>query len=168
MYRIIGADGKEYGPITAEQLRRWIAESRANAQSQVWAEGATDWKPLGQLPEFADALAIPPARITIPAQISALPPAPRNNPMAVTGLIMGIVSVTLGLCCYGAPFNVLGVVFSLVGLSQIKKDPQREQGRGLAIAGLVLSLVGILIGVLLLILVIVGSLPDILKEMKKM
>jgi len=31
VYKIIGADGKEYGPITAEQLRRWIAEGLAIA-----------------------------------------------------------------------------------------------------------------------------------------
>ena len=28
MYKIIGQDGKEYGPITAEQLRQWISENR--------------------------------------------------------------------------------------------------------------------------------------------
>jgi len=26
MYKIIGADGREYGPITADQLRQWIRE----------------------------------------------------------------------------------------------------------------------------------------------
>jgi len=40
MYKIIGADGKEYGPIPAEQLREWIAEGRANAQTKVLPEGA--------------------------------------------------------------------------------------------------------------------------------
>ena len=54
MYKIIGADGKEYGPVTAEQLHRWISEGRANAQTQVQSEGSTEWKSLGILPEFAD------------------------------------------------------------------------------------------------------------------
>jgi hypothetical protein len=39
MYKIIGADGKEYGPITADQLRAWIVEGRANAQTKVLMEG---------------------------------------------------------------------------------------------------------------------------------
>ncbi len=56
MYKVIGTDGQPYGPITAGQLRNWIAERRLNAASQVQAEGAADWKPLGALPEFADAL----------------------------------------------------------------------------------------------------------------
>ena len=53
MYRIIGADGRQYGPVSAEQLQQWIAEGRANAQTQTFAEGAAEWKPLGALPEFA-------------------------------------------------------------------------------------------------------------------
>lgn len=56
MYKIIGADGKEYGPITAEQLGHWIAEGRANGQTRVQAEGTTDWRLLSELPEFAEAL----------------------------------------------------------------------------------------------------------------
>ncbi len=57
MYKIIGADGQEYGPVTAEQIRQWIGEGRANAQTRAQAEGSTDWKPLGDFPDFADALA---------------------------------------------------------------------------------------------------------------
>ena len=53
MYKIIGADGRTYGPATVEQLRQWIAEGRANAQTQTLADGATEWKALGALPEFA-------------------------------------------------------------------------------------------------------------------
>jgi uncharacterized membrane protein len=56
MYKIIGGDGKEYGPISAEQVRQWIAEGRANAQTPVQAAGSTEWKPLSSFPEFADAL----------------------------------------------------------------------------------------------------------------
>ena len=55
MYKIIGADQKEYGPVTAEQLRQWLAEGRVSAQTQVLPEGATEWKALGSLPEFAAA-----------------------------------------------------------------------------------------------------------------
>jgi hypothetical protein len=55
MYKIIGADGNEYGPVTAEQLRQWIAEGRANAQTKVQAEGSTEWKALSEFPEFTSA-----------------------------------------------------------------------------------------------------------------
>ena len=53
MYKIIGADGKEYGPITAEQVRQWVAEGRVNANTQAQLEGATGWQPLSVFPDFA-------------------------------------------------------------------------------------------------------------------
>jgi hypothetical protein len=57
MYKIIGADGQPYGPVSAEQMRRWIAENRVNAQTQIQAEGGTGWKPISTFPEFTEALA---------------------------------------------------------------------------------------------------------------
>lgn len=54
MYKIRGGDGNEYGPVTADALRQWIAERRANAETLVQREGTTMWQVLGSLPEFAD------------------------------------------------------------------------------------------------------------------
>lgn len=68
-YKIIGGDGQQYGPVTADELRQWVAEGRLNAQSLVQIEGALEWKPLGNFPEFADAL----NSIAAPPQIA--PPA---------------------------------------------------------------------------------------------
>lgn len=53
MYKIIGADGKEYGPITVAVLRLWIAEGRVNGQTMVQPAGATDWLPAAAVPELA-------------------------------------------------------------------------------------------------------------------
>lgn len=55
-YKIIGGDQKQYGPISAEELRQWIAEGRLSAQSLALAEGGADWKPLATFAEFAYAL----------------------------------------------------------------------------------------------------------------
>lgn len=56
MYKMIGGDGVQYGPVTADQLREWIAEHRANRHTLVQLEGGVEWVPLGRLSEFADAL----------------------------------------------------------------------------------------------------------------
>src|SRR5436190_5509728 len=53
MYKIIGADGKQYGPVSADELRQWIATGRANAATLAQIEGMTDWKPLSSFPEFS-------------------------------------------------------------------------------------------------------------------
>ncbi len=65
MYKIIGGDGKEYGPISSDQLRQWISEGRVNAQTQTLLEGTADWKPLGGFPEFASSFAAPPTAATV-------------------------------------------------------------------------------------------------------
>lgn len=69
MYKIIGGDGREYGPVSADELRRWIADGRANAQTRVQPEGATHWQTLGSVPEFADALTPKPTP-TVPPPFS--------------------------------------------------------------------------------------------------
>src|SRR5215471_5688329 len=103
MYRIIGADGKEYGPVPADQLRRWIAEGRADANTRIAIEGSAEWKALGTVPEFAYLLAMVPRGPTFA-------PVGKTNPLAVTALVMGILSLVFCICCYGVPFNVLGLV----------------------------------------------------------
>ena len=148
MYRIIGADGKSYGPITAGQLRQWINEGRANAQTQTFVEGATEWKPLGTLAEFANHFPPPvPPVMGAPKPGLAGGPLRKTSSFATTGLIFGILSLT---CCCGFPFNVLGLVFSLIGLSQINRHPEIYEGRAIAIAGLILSVAGLVLGLGLL------------------
>jgi hypothetical protein len=66
MYKIIGADQKEYGPITAEQARQWFREGRANAQTLVWSETSANWQPFSSFPEFADLFAPPVPPLGIP------------------------------------------------------------------------------------------------------
>ena len=53
MYKIIGADQKEYGPVSADQIKAWILEGRAGGQTLIQMEGSAEWKPLSSLPEFA-------------------------------------------------------------------------------------------------------------------
>ena len=57
MYRIIGIDGKEYGPVSVAQIRDWIAARRANGDTRVLPEGSTEWRKLSDFPEFAESLA---------------------------------------------------------------------------------------------------------------
>ena len=108
MYKIIGADGEEYGPISAGQIRQWISENRANRQTLVQAEGSADWKPLAVYPEFADAFqpALPP---TLPSTQPAIPTfAPITPPDVPNHLIFSIL-VTL-LCCL--PLGVPAIIYS--------------------------------------------------------
>jgi hypothetical protein len=57
MYTIIGGDGKEYGPVTAEQVRAWIAGGRANLQTKVKLVGTEEWKTIEEFPEITSGAA---------------------------------------------------------------------------------------------------------------
>lgn len=61
-YKIIGGDGRQYGPASEKDMRQWLAEGRLSAQSLVQPEGTLEWKALGSLPEFgaAPAADVPP------------------------------------------------------------------------------------------------------------
>jgi hypothetical protein len=137
IYKIIGEDGKEYGPVSGGQLRQWIAEGRVESRTPVFVDGAKDWNFAGLLPEFANCFA--PA--TTPAIITA-GQSPKTNSFATAGLVCSILA---WICCCGFPFNLLGLVFSLVALSQISRHPGVYEGRGMAIAGLILSIASLLL-----------------------
>jgi hypothetical protein len=169
MYKLIGADGKEYGPVSAEMLRQWIAEGRANALTRVLPENETEWKLLRDLPEFASAFPPAPAAPAPIAPVpSAFPQERKTNPLAITGMILGITSITVGLCCCsGLPFSVSGLICSLIALSQLKQNPQ-QAGRGMAIAGLVLSIVGLVAGVLIMVFYGLANMPDMMRRMRRL
>jgi uncharacterized membrane protein len=60
MFTIIGADHKEYGPSSADEIRDWVRQGRADAGTMVRADGG-EWKTLAEFPEFADLVSGPAA-----------------------------------------------------------------------------------------------------------
>ncbi|HUR44255.1 MAG TPA: NINE protein [Candidatus Saccharimonadales bacterium] len=86
MFRIIGADGLQYGPVSAEQLRSWIAAGRANARTMAQIEGSPEWKPLANYPDFSFLTSAPP-----PA-----PPLVAPNDYQKSRLVAGLLGIFLG------------------------------------------------------------------------
>jgi len=111
MYKIIGADGSEYGPVTADQIRQWIAEGRANGQTQVLAESAAAWQPLSALPEFAAALGIAPGA---PPPLSA---GATRGPAPTEGeLLAREYSLDIGSCVSRSWNLVTGNLWPIIGV----------------------------------------------------
>jgi len=50
-YRVIGADQKQYGPISGAKLLEWLADDRIGADTAIQVEGTKLWQRLGQLAE---------------------------------------------------------------------------------------------------------------------
>lgn len=77
------------------------------------------------------------------------PVTPRNNGMAITSMILGIVGV---ISCGAIVFSVGAIIFGHVAQSQIKRT--RENGNGMAVTGLILGYLFLLIGLLYWIVVV--------------
>jgi hypothetical protein len=99
MFTIIGGDGKEYGPATADQIRSWIAAGRANLDTKAKAVGSEEWRRLGDYAEFSSP---PPLPSAAPA-ISVPPSAPER----VTGPV-DARTFAAELSARAAPLDVFG------------------------------------------------------------
>lgn len=112
MYRIIGIDGQQYGPISTDQIRRWLAENRVNAQTLAQPEGSQDWKPLVSFPEFAADLKTPPSGAAAPPPLSGHPKAGNKIAAGIFGIILG----SLGIHKFILGYTGAGLVMLLVTL----------------------------------------------------
>lgn len=120
MYRVKGADQKEYGPVSADQVLQWIQENRLNRHSLIQKEGDPAWKPLDQFPEFTAALGAGPA----PA--AGIPVYPPPSGPTTTGAVpvytpvadpQRAASAVKGPAIALLLIGVLGILFSLAGLA---------------------------------------------------
>ncbi len=142
-YRIVGQDGKIYGPVVAEKIREWLAQGRVDARTAIFVDGAADWTFVGLLPEFS-----PQATPLTPGSLRRdLAPAQKTNGFATAGFVCGLLSCCGCCCCF--PVSFLGVIFSIVAMVQIKSSHPPQNGWGLAVAGLICSILGLLAGIII-------------------
>jgi prepilin-type processing-associated H-X9-DG protein len=137
MYRVLGADGKEYGPVNGEVLRQWITEGRAHAQTRVKSEGSAEWQTLASVPEFEAEFAAAPGA---PPPLAVAPAETKTCGLAIASLVLGI----LGLCGITA---LVGLILGIVALVKINRSGGRLSGQGLAIAGICVSGVMLLLSI---------------------
>jgi competence protein ComGC len=83
----------------------------------------------------------------------------KNAGLAVASLVVGIISfLTLSFVGIGA---ITGIVLGIAALSKIKKNPAQYGGQGMAIAGLITSVLSIMIAVPLAIIMAI-AIPNML------
>ena len=136
MYKIIGADGKEYGPVNVEQLRQWLAAGRVNRQTSVCPEGSAGWSPMESMPELAALFLVPPP-LAAPQQkssgINTL--IPYKNPKALTAYYLGIFSL---IPFFGILLGIAAFVLGILGLRFRRRNP--------TVGGAVHAWIGIIVG----------------------
>ncbi len=135
MYKIIGADGKEYGPATREQLREWQRQGRINLRTLVRPEAGGDWRPFVTYAELNlgfDAPPLPPpvynerASIKIPAGICGILIGALGIHKFIlgytgAGLIMLLASVLT--CGFAAPaIGLIGLIEGIIYLTKSDEE----------------------------------------------
>lgn len=141
----IARDGKATGPFSLEEINRQLAAGTLKLSDQAWYEGAPGWVPLSAVPgvtasSAASAPSVPgiapgPSQLATPATIMApSTSAGQTEQLAIWSLALSL----LGLFCCGLFAGIPGVICGHLALSKIDRTPGL-QGRGLAIAGLIIG-----------------------------
>jgi len=149
MYKVIGADGKQYGPVTLEQLRNWVAESRLGPQSRVLDPESGEWKNASEIPEISALLVEVLGAAAVPSATPGQPPgfpAPRFQGMAITSFVLGILSVL----CLGLLTGLPAIITGHIAHNRAKRNPAVFGGAGFAIAGFVMGYVSVLVTLVIL------------------
>jgi uncharacterized RDD family membrane protein YckC len=114
MFTILGADGKEYGPVTAGKVIEWIQGGRANSQTKIKRMGDTEWTTIGAIAEFGGSdgrpMSVPPM-VGAPTPVETVPPAEAE--LADRGLRFGayLLDYLLGVVCALPGLLLLGPTF---------------------------------------------------------
>jgi len=77
--------------------------------------------------------------------------------MATTGFCLGLIAVTIGiiLTWLGTIIGLCGLIFSIIGIGETNpRSNYPRTGRGFAIAGAILSVLGIIGSILLLVYIL--------------
>ncbi len=150
MYKIIGSDGKQYGPVDLQQIRQWIAQGRVNAQTRVQPAGApeSEWKTAADFPELGLA---PAAGVPGAATVPALPTASASPPqsgLAITSLVLGVLALVL--CVIGPLLGIPAIISGHLARGRARRAPAQYGGAGIALAGLIIGYVSLLVSLVIL------------------
>jgi TM2 domain-containing membrane protein YozV len=135
MYYLVGADGKTYGPVAAEQIRQWIREGRAAAKTMVRGEHATEWRPLEAAAEFAELFLNPSVPPHHPS--SANTASSRASDKIAAG-VCGILLGSFGVHKFILGYTRAGLIMLLVTLLTC------------GVAAVVMSVIGLIEGIVYL------------------
>ena len=152
-----GNDGGQSGPVEDDEMRAMLAAGSINRSTLVWTDGMDEWRRLGEVPAWSTQLAggMTPVPGYYPGMVRP------TNGLAVASLVCGICSLLLMFTCWlGILAGVPAVICGHLSLGQLRRTGGVQQGRGMAIAGLVtgyLSIAATLASIVALVFVFVSA-----------
>ena len=146
--------GRAVGPVSFEVLRQMMGRGRIGVNDLVWREGEAEWLAAGTVPGLVASTSAQGEAFAGPQGYSDVRPnyygpsgrmgmqyngqrpvGPSQQGMAIAGFVLALT------------FPILGLIFSWVALSGMKKY-HNDEGKGLATAGLIVSVVLVGLGCL--------------------
>lgn len=117
MFFIIGGDGKEYGPVTVEQIRTWLRGGRANLETKAKALGTDEWRALADFAEFSSPDGLPPVIVPATATEGAADPTLGHRGMRLlAALVDGFIE---SLCWMPTSQAVMKSLGGLIAAGQL-------------------------------------------------
>lgn len=81
----------------------------------------------------------------------------RDQTLSTVSLALGIFGI-MSMCCFGGiPFGAAALITGYLGMKNADRDPMKYGARGLAVAGLILGIVGFLGSFVYLIIALVAN-----------
>jgi len=141
MFSLLGGDGKEYGPVSVDQVKRWLAEGRANLDTQVKRVGEEQWRRLGDCGEITGNA---PPVLDQPAELAVEGPALANRWLrlgaAVLDEILAYLCALPGMIMLGPSALMLLFRLGMQGQSALQaSDLERLAGMSGALGVLLLG-----------------------------
>ena len=154
-------DGQQSGPVTFDQIRTLCATGQVGAKDLVWTEGMPQWQAAGEIAAIfapqqpvqsapapvAQAWAPPPYTATSTYQGGYYQPPSKHANLAMTSMILSLVSVA----CGGIFLAIPGAICGGIALKGMKQTGD-YRNKGYALAGF---WVGLGISILSLVIIVI-------------
>jgi hypothetical protein len=140
----IARNGQQLGTATEAQLRAGLSNGTYHATDLVWTEGMADWKTASDFFGLASPEPVAPApaqapfpAVRRPGPVAYAPPpaGSASSGLAVTSLVLGILSIIPCSVLTGLPAIITGHI----ARSKIKNSAGALGGGGMALAGLIMG-----------------------------
>lgn len=122
-------NGQQLGPFTETELKALLAAGTVVPSDYIWWQGQANWIPLSQsqfaLPGTSGMPLAPGTHVTLQV-------APTSQ-LAIWSLVLSCLSLLCGILS-----SIPAIILGHLSLSEIKKNPSM-QGRGMALAGLIIG-----------------------------
>ncbi|MEJ5251188.1 MAG: DUF4190 domain-containing protein [Armatimonadota bacterium] len=153
-YYVIAHDGNRYGPADIATLQQWVREGRIAPNTTLEDEVTGTQIRASLLPELSHLF--PQGAAPPPPQAPPVPMAGGGpSSQATTALVLGILGLVFGWMCCGL-LSIPAIIVGKQEMNRIDQGLSPIEGRGLAQAGYILGIIGLVWLVLGVIYALVG------------